>query len=181
MKRTPVAEAQLVQTDAGLSPDGDGWFVVNASDATSMGMDDGLYAILFEGQPGAFPHFGLNLRVLGPGRPAAFYHAESAQEAFLVLQGECVLIIEEHERRLRQWDFVHCPPHTAHVIVGAGQEPCIVLMVGARNAGRELCYPVSELAGRYDASAAHDTTDPREAYATLASPPRPGRFRWPPA
>lgn len=119
--------------------------------------------------------------MLGPGRPAAFYHAEAGQEAFLVLQGECVLIIEEQERRLRQWDFVHCPPHTAHVIVGAGQTPCVVLMVGARNAGRDTVYPASEVAGRYDASSAHDTTDPREAYATLESPPRPGRFAWPPA
>lgn len=181
MERTPVPEAQLVQTDAGLAPDGDGWFVVNAADATKYGMDDGLYAILFEGQPGAWPHFGLNLRVIAPGRPAAFYHDESGQEAFLVLQGECLLIIEEQERRLRQWDFVHCPPHTAHIVVGAGDEPAVVLMVGARNAGDEIRYPVSEVAGRYNASSARDTTDPREAYATLDSPPRPGSFRWPPA
>ena len=179
MDRNPVPEAQLLPTDSGLVPDGDGWFVVNASEAAAMGMDDDMYSILFEGRPGAFPHFGLNLRVLGPGRPGAFYHAEGAQEAFLVLRGECVLIIEEQERRLRQWDFVHCPPHTAHVIVGAGDEPCVVLMVGARKPDRELCYPFSEVASRYGASAAHDTTDPREAYATLPSPPRPGRFPWP--
>ena len=150
MDRKPVEEARLVETDAGRTTEGEGWFVVN-------------------------------LRVLGPGRPAAFYHAESGQEAFLVLRGECMPIIEDQERPLRQWDFVHCPPHTAHVIVGAGDTPCIVLMVGARNAGREVIYPASEVAARYNAGSARETTDPPEAYATLESPPRPGRFRWPPA
>ena len=176
-----MAEAELVQTESGFEPQGEGWFVVNAAQATRYGMDDGLYAILFEGRPGKFEHFGINLRVLAPGRPAAYYHAESGQEAFLVLEGECVLIVEEQERTLRQWDFFHCPPHTAHVIVGAGERPCIVLMVGARNAGQEIVYPASPVAARHRASAARDTTDPREAYATLPAPPRPGRFRWPPA
>jgi uncharacterized cupin superfamily protein len=181
MDRDWVPEARLTDTDSGRKAQDSGWFVVNAADASAMGTDDGNYAILFEGQLGTFPHFGINLRVLDPGSPAAYYHAESGQEAFLVVQGECMLIVEEQERRLRQWDFVHCPPHTAHVIVGAGDAPCIVLMVGARNVGHDLVFPVSEAAGRYGASATHDTTDPREAYASLKAPPRPGRFRWPPA
>lgn len=181
MQRTPVPEAPMVDTVAGRKPDGDGWFVVNVADAVAMGMDDGWYAVLFEGELGSFPHFGINLRVLDPGRPAAIYHAESGQEAFLVLQGECTLVVEEQERTLRQWDFVHCPPETAHVIVGAGERPCVVLMVGARNAGREIAYPASKTAAGLGASAAADTTDPREAYAAFETPPRPGRFRWPPA
>jgi uncharacterized cupin superfamily protein len=179
MARTPVPEAKLVETEAGVRPEGDGWFVVNMADAMSMGMDDSQYGFIFEGAPGSFPHFGINVRVLGPGKPAAMYHAEAGQEAFLVLQGECVLIIEDQERRLRRWDFVHCPPSTAHVIVGAGNGPCAVLMVGARNAGTDLVYPASETAARYGASVTEETEDRGEAYEGWA-PPRPGRHPWPP-
>ena len=40
------------------------------------------------------------------------HHRENAQEGFLVLSGECLLIVEEEERRLRAWDFFHCPGGT---------------------------------------------------------------------
>lgn len=179
MAHTPVPEAQLVRTDAGLKPEGDGWFVVNMSDAMSMGMDDSQYGFIFEGAPRSFPHFGINVRVLGPGKPAAIYHAEAGQEAFLVLQGEAILIIEEQERLLSQWDFVHCPPNTAHVIVGAGDSKCVILMVGARNAGGDLIYPASNAAAKHQASVAQDTEDPAIAYAGW-TPPAPARYAWPP-
>jgi uncharacterized cupin superfamily protein len=169
----------MTETDHGIKPGRDGWFVVNVADATTVGIDDQLYGFIFEGEPRSFPHFGINIRVLGPGKPAAVYHAESGQEAFLVLQGECLLIVEEQERPLRQWDFVHCPPHTAHVIVGAGDGPCVVLMVGARNAGSEVFYPFSPAAARHGVSASHDTDDPAEAYAAWGRP-QPGRYPWPP-
>jgi uncharacterized cupin superfamily protein len=180
MARTPVPEAHLVDTEVGKKPEGDGWFVVNVADAAAMGIDDGLYGVIFEGEFGSFPHLGINVRVLDPGRPAAMYHAESGQEAFLVLQGEAALIVENEERPLRQWDFVHCPPNTAHVIVGAGDRPCIVLMVGARIAGRELMFPASEAAAKYGASVEEDTDDRAAAYANWPRL-RPGRFPWPPA
>ena len=61
-----------------------------------------------------------------------------------MLAGECLLIIEEQERPLRAWDFVHCPAGTNHVFVGAGDGPCVILMVGARPAGRTIDYPRSE-------------------------------------
>ena len=57
---------------------------------------------------------------------------ESAQEDFLVLSGECLLLIEGEERPLKAWDFVHCPAGTEHVFVGAGTGPCVILMVGSR-------------------------------------------------
>ena len=63
------------------------------------------------------------------------YHAEDAQEDFLVLSGECLLIVEGQERLLQAWDFVHCPPWTEHVFVGAGDGPCVVVGVGARAKG----------------------------------------------
>lgn len=180
MARTPVPEARLVETDAGMKPEGQGWFVVNVAEAMSMGIDESQYDFSFEGAPRAFPHFGINVTVLGPGKPAAMYHAEAGQEAFLVLEGECVLIVEDRERRLRQWDFVHCPPHTAHVIVGAGDAPSAILMVGARNAGPELVYPASRAAAGYGASVEVDTDDPAEAYARWEQI-APRRYPWPPS
>jgi uncharacterized cupin superfamily protein len=179
MARERVREARLVATDAGAQPEGDGWFVVNLADARSTGLDEEQYDFRFEGPGGAFPHFGINVTVLGPGKPASMYHAEAGQEAFLVLSGECVLIVEDEERPLRQWDFVSCPPHTAHVIVGAGDGPCAVLMVGARNAGSAVRYLVSAPAARHGASVAQETEDSGRAYAGWR-PPRPERYPWPP-
>ena len=181
MARKPVPEAKLMETEAGMKPDRpDGWFVVNLEHAMGTGIDDGLYDFGFEGPSKAFPHFGINVSVIALGRPSAMYHAEAGQEAFLVLEGECLLIAEEEVRRLRRWDFVHCPPYTAHVIVGAGDEPCAVLMVGARNAGEELVYPVSPVAAGYGASVEEETEDPEEAYTGWARP-EPGPYPWPPA
>jgi hypothetical protein len=84
--------------------------------------------------------------VVWPGQPNCYYHAEEGQEDFLVVSGECLVLIEGQERRLRAWDFVHCPPFTEHVFVGAGDGPCVFVGVGARNGGEGLVYPVSELA-----------------------------------
>src|SRR5437867_7905295 len=90
---------------------------------------------------------------------------EAQQEDFLVLAGECLLLVNGEERPLRAWDFFHSPPGTEHVIVGAGDGPSIVLAVGARLADEGLRYPVSEIAARHGASAQEDTAEPREAYA----------------
>jgi uncharacterized cupin superfamily protein len=93
-----------------------------------------------------------------------------------VLVGECIAIVEEQERRLKAWDFVHCPRGTRHIFVGAGDGPCAILMVGARRPG--LLYPVSEIAARYGASVQQPTTTSREAYA--GDPPfTDARFPWP--
>ena len=115
-----------------------------------------------DGRP--WPEIGLNIRVMQPGQPNCRYHAQPVQEDFLVLSGECILIRGEEERRLREWDFVHCPPDTGHVFVGAGERPCAVLMIGSRRT-REVHYAVNELAAKYDASVKAPTDDPAEAYA----------------
>jgi uncharacterized cupin superfamily protein len=158
-----VQEAPLEQTEFGLVPKGEGWFVVNAKEARwfehkKFGSGTG-----FEGDP-EFEQLGINIGVLEPGQPACLYHRETAQEDFLVLFGECLLLVEGEERPLKQWDFVHCPPGTDHVFVGAGERPCAILAVGDR-VHQELVYPASELAGRYGASAERETPDPKEAYA----------------
>src|SRR5204863_5151818 len=98
MARSPVPEARLTETEAGMKPEGDGWFVVNVADSMSIGIDEGQYGFIFEPEPQTFPHFGINVTVLGPGEPGAMYHAEAGQEAFLVLEGECVLVVEDEER-----------------------------------------------------------------------------------
>jgi uncharacterized cupin superfamily protein len=164
---TVVPEAPLERVENGVRPSGDGWFVLNARDAPWFESDGcGFYAI-FEPENPRFDQVGFGIGILRPGEPSAMYHGEDAQEDFLVLSGECLLLIEGEERPLRAWDFVHCPPWTEHIFVGAGDGPCLVLGVGARRKGRGILYPVSELALKYGAGVDAETTDPREAYASF--------------
>jgi uncharacterized cupin superfamily protein len=175
-----VPEAPLERTETGVVPTGEGWFVVNARDARWFASDAlGLYCG-FEGENARFSQLGVNLSILRPGEPGTMYHGEDAQEDFLVLAGECRLLVEGEERILKAWDFFHCPPWTEHGFVGAGAGPCLVLAVGARREGRGIRYPASELALKYGAGAKADTTDPREAYAGFTRPeaaPCPDEFR----
>src|SRR4029077_1422804 len=122
-----------------------------------------------------FPKLGFNIGVLEPGQPACMYHGEDDEEDFLVLAGECVLLIEGQERPLKAWDFVHCPAWTEHVFVGAGSAPCTILAVGTR-IGADVRYPVSELARHHRAGVARETRDPGEAYAE-ARPDEPVAYR----
>jgi len=139
----------------------DGWFAVNVRDAVWMTNDAFGAACFFEGDDVPFAELGFNLRVFSPGQPHGLYHAEPHQENFLVLAGECLLLVEGEERPLNAWDFVHCPPDTPHVFVGAGDGPCAILMVGRRT--EEVTYPRSELALRYGAGVETETSEPLEA------------------
>ena len=131
-----VPEAPLHETEHGLAPRGEGWYVLNMREAEWRHADGrGAVCVVaddFEDWRRDSAQFGVNPFVLQPGEPMAMYHWEADQEDFLVLAGEAVLIVEGEERPLRTWDFVHCPPHTKHVIVGAGSGPCLVIAVGAR-------------------------------------------------
>jgi quercetin dioxygenase-like cupin family protein len=160
---TGVPEAQLRETEAGLVPDGAGWFVVNARDAPWWRHDALGQSIEFEGEP-EFPEVAFFVRMLLPGQHG-MYHGESGQEDFLVLSGECILIVEGEERRLEAWDFVHCPPMTEHIFVGAGHGPCVTVAIGRRLETEEIFYPVDEVAAKYDASVLEETSSPTEAYA----------------
>ena len=108
-----VEEAQLEETPSGLAPATDGWFVVNVRDAAWTERPGFSTACRFEGTSTPFTDLGINVRVLEPGRPNGLYHTDSCEEDFLVLAGECLLLVEGEERRLRAWDFVHCPPNAA--------------------------------------------------------------------
>ena len=114
------------------------------------------------------PDVGVKLVVLSPGQPNGLYHHETNQEDFLVLSGECLLLIEGEERRLRAGDFVHCPPETEHVFVGAGDGPCAIFMLGGRTRPEVLVYPRSDVALRHGAGVETETRDADEAYAPFA-------------
>ena len=161
----------------GLVAAGPGWFVVNARDARwaerqSRGALAPLTGWSDEEAEAYFPQLGVNVFVLRPGEPMSMYHGEISQEDFLVLAGECVLIVEGEERRLERWDFVHCPPWTNHTIVGAGDGPCVVLAAGARILSVDNPdwggYTVDDAARRHDAGVEVATTVPAEAYARFA-------------
>ena len=175
----PVPEAPLGDSPAGRAAETDGWFVVNVAEAAGRHSDRFGEACRFEVLAARFPEFGINVRVLEPGQPACLYHRENSQEAFLVLSGECIAVVEEQERRMRTGDFLHAPPGTAHVIVGAGEGPCAVLMVGTRNDPEELLYPVSEVAARHGASVEQETSDVEVAYGAREAQAGPlGRLPW---
>jgi uncharacterized cupin superfamily protein len=183
-----VPEARLDNFGSGLAPANDGWFVVNVRDAEwwtseKSGKQSNGSACNFESQEFEFPQLGFLLHVLEPGEPNGLYHSESEQEAFLVLSGECRLLVEGEERLLRQWDFFHSPAGTEHIFVGAGDGPCVILMAGTRSEDWQVRYPVSELAARFGASTAEETSDLRQAYAGFERskrerPPHWDRLPW---
>jgi uncharacterized cupin superfamily protein len=178
-------EAALEKTEAGLAPVSGGWFVLNAREARWRHREGRGESLPFTGWTDLeaetyFPQVGIALYVLGPGEPIGMYHWEADQEDFLVLSGEGLLIVDGEERQLRQWDFVHCPPGTEHMIVGAGSGLCVVLAIGARehadanvNGG---AYTVDETALRHGAGVEEETSDPELAYARFPEP-EPARYR----
>lgn len=171
-----MSEARLERTEYGLAPVDEGWFAVNIRDAAWVTGDHFGSACVFEGDAVTFPQVGYTLAVLQPGQPSALYHWEDDQEDFLVLHGECLAIVEEQERRLRTWDFLHCPGGTSHILVGAGDGPCVVFMAGGRAHRRSGAYLRSELALPHGASVETATADPKVAYA-----PFPGWRPGPPS
>jgi len=176
----PVKEASSEETPYGRYVTSEGWFVLNLADALAVRNEEkggAMYPL--EPRESPFGEFGASVRVVWPGDPSALYHAEGAQEGFLVLSGECKLIVEEKERPLRQWDYFHCPADTRHVIVGAGDGPCAILMMGARPEVETIRYPVSEVAAKYGASAREETDDPDKAYADWPGEYLPIRLAWP--
>ena len=155
-------------------------FVLNLADAPAFARPGRSTMIDLEPDAAPWPDLGVNVRVMQPGEPNCKYHSEPVQEDFLVLHGECIVILEGEERPLKQWDFVHCPAGAEHVFVGAGDGPCAVVMIGSRREDKAH-YPVNEVAAKYEASVDVATDSPEEAYAAwqaegdVASVPNP----WP--
>jgi uncharacterized cupin superfamily protein len=160
-----VEEARLAELESGLAPTGDGWFVVNVRDTAWLTSEAFGAAGVFEGESFRFADVGFTVGVFWPGQPSGLYHSETNQEDFFVLAGECLLLVEGEERQLHTWDFVHCPPGTDHIFIGAGDGPCVIFMTGGRTRKHEVVYPRSELALRHGAGAQTETTSAGEAYA----------------
>jgi quercetin dioxygenase-like cupin family protein len=167
-----VPEAALKKTDAGLIPQGEGWFVLNACEASWIRSEERGQDTDFEGGQ-EWAQLGFRIQVVAPGQ-RGMYHGERGQEDFLVVSGECMLVIEGEERHLKAWDFVHCPPWTQHVFVGAGDGLCVIVMVGSRVGGFEVLYPVNEIAAKHDATVLAETSSPDEAYAHWGPEERSG-------
>jgi mannose-6-phosphate isomerase-like protein (cupin superfamily) len=152
------------------------WYIKNIRDVQWYDAGDfGCYGDFEQGEH--FPEFAFNFGVAWPGQPAALYHREDHQEGFLVLSGECVMIVEGEEHLMKAWDYFHCPPGTPHIIVGAGDGPAFVIAVGGRVGGSgNPVYLPDPAAAKYGAAVEQETTDPKEAYASLDEP-QPTQFR----
>jgi uncharacterized cupin superfamily protein len=177
-----VPEAPMEETEGGRVAKGDGWYVLNAKDARWHHADGQMTVCDLEGGAG-FSQLGIHLYVLEPDQPMAMYHWEADQEDFLVVSGDALLLVEGEERPLRAWDFVHCPPETKHVIVGAGNGPCVVVAVGARERSVDNPdwggYPVDVVALSHGVGVEQETNEPREAYANWTrGQPTPYREKW---
>ena len=101
-----------------------------------------------------FPMLGVQLAVLEPGEPNSLYHWETEAEAFLVISGEALLVVRARAAPAAV-DFVHCPPKTKHVIVGAGNGPCVVIAMSSRQNqafGPYGEYVADEVARKHGAS-----------------------------
>jgi uncharacterized cupin superfamily protein len=175
-----MPEARLEDSGSGLAPASEGWFVVNVRDAEWWTSEHGEKRpsgseCAFETEANWSPELGFRLHVLDPGEPNGLYHSESHAEAFLVLSGECTLLVEGEERRMRQWDCFRSPPGTEHIFLGAGDGPCAILMAGVRSDDMRIRYPVSEFAARHGASVREETDDPRQAYSADFEPSRRAR------
>jgi uncharacterized cupin superfamily protein len=177
----PIPEDPMADGQYGRRAAADGWFILNLADSHGMGNDRMGTFSAFESPDHPQPHFGIGVHILWPGQPDGLYHEEDNQEFFLVLSGECIVLVEEQERPMRQWDCFYSPPNTRHILVGAGDGPCALLMAGARRPDARIHYPLSELAARYGASAVEPTDSAREAYPAAGFPrPVDRPFPWPP-
>lgn len=152
------------------------WWVHNVRDMRWQENELGASAE-FDKDGERFPEFGINLTLLVPGQPMTMYHREGYQEGFLILRGECLLIVEGEEVPLREWDYFHCPPNVAHAVVGAGSEPSLVLAVGNRVGPDVILYPRDETALTHGAGVEQDTPHPKEAYARFTRPAPDVPFR----
>src|SRR5256885_16353704 len=133
-----MQQAEFEDRGGGLARLSEGWFVVNVRDAewltseTTGPKKPSGAECSFETRHVSFPQLGVRLHVLQPGESNGLYHRESEQEDFLVLAGECRLLVEGGERLRRAGDFFHSPAGTAHIVVGAGAGPVGTFQVGGR-------------------------------------------------
>lgn len=95
-----MREARVEETKQGRVPVGEGWFILNLGEMPWQTIPG--FGVLRDfnwdrksGEPG----IGVPIHVLQPGENFGYYHAEEAQEGFVVLSGECLTVVESQERR----------------------------------------------------------------------------------
>jgi len=170
-----VEEAELEETEVGLLPRTQGWFIMSALETRWFDKPGQGHSVSLTGYneyeaETFFPMLGMSIRVAGPGDATTTYHWETEQEDFLVLAGNGIAIIEGEERPLEQWDFVHCPPGTKHAFVG-GEPPLVLLCASSRQFQKDGpwgYYCFDETAARHNAASPEDTQDGEIAYARFA-------------
>src|SRR5207249_299744 len=158
-------EAKIEDTEAGRVPADDGWFILNLDEIGWSTIPGSGTWCVFESPNARSQTLGIGVHVLQPGEANGMYHRESDQEGFLVIAGECLAIVEGQEHRMRTWDYLHCPPETTHITIGAGDAPCAILMVGTRTPGSTTFYPPDPTAARHGAAVSEPTDDAKVAYA----------------
>jgi uncharacterized cupin superfamily protein len=157
-------EAKIEETEHGRVPVDDGWYILNLSDIGWATVAGGGTWCGFGSPNVRSDRIGIGVHILWPGDSPGFYHEESDLEGFLVLSGECIAVVEGEERRMGPWDYLHSPPGTRHITVGAGDGPCAILMYGTRTPGSTILYPVEPAAAKHGHSVETETDSPKEAY-----------------
>lgn len=176
-----MEEARLEETETGLVPRGQGWYIANVRDLSWHRLPANGIWCEFDDPDDRSPQLGIGVHVLAPGEASAMYHSENEdEEGFLILDGECLVVVEGEERTMRQWDYFRCPPGTEHITVGAGEGPCAILMVGVRHGHSSCVYPHNDVAARHGASVPETTSDPKVAYKDRPGPSTDERAPWPP-
>jgi uncharacterized cupin superfamily protein len=157
-------EARIEETEVGRVPADDGWYILNLSEIRWATVPGGGTWCGFGSPDHPSDRIGIGVHILWPGDAPGFYHEEDDLEGFLVLSGECIAIVEGQERRMGPWDYLHSPSGTRHIMVGAGDGPCAILMYGTRHEDATILYPVDAAAAKHGWSVATETDSPDEAY-----------------
>ena len=165
-----VEETPPMQMAEGLAAQPGGWYVVNAREVRWVGQQGMWRGAWLEPETEPWSTLGFTVTVLDPGNPGGRYHAETNHEVFLVLDGEVMLLVEGEKRRLRQWDFFHCPPGTEHVLIGAGNRPAVIVAASTRAPDASVRYLARDVARRHGAAPAFDTGRPDEAFDGIPPP-----------
>ena len=163
-----VHEAEIESTPEGQVPAGAGWYILNLGEmAWETAAGFGVWRDFDDQDSDPSERMGVHVHVLQPGESNGYYHAEAAHEGFLVLSGECIAVVEGEERRMRRWDYFHSPAGTEHITIGAGDEPCAILMFGSPDPRRKVEWIANETAAKHGASVARTTGRDTEAYGEL--------------
>src|SRR3954454_3800288 len=172
IRRCGVHEAEIEETPEGWVARDDGWFILNIGEMAWRTIRGFGTSCSFNARTKAPDELGIgvHVHVLLPGEANGYYHAEDAQEGFLVLSGECIAVVEGQERVMRQWDYLHSPPGTAHITVGSGTGPCAILMFGSPDPSRKVEWIADDVAAKHGVSVARTTSDAREVYGDVPRP-----------